>query len=80
MPTREINLNPVCGTEVEVFFVLALCSNFKQKKNVELVHEHLQTWRTLGNLLGYCRKKVDYSLPNNATKRCGFTRQISQKE
>jgi hypothetical protein len=51
MPTLEINLNPVCGTEVEVFFVLALCSNFI-KKNVGLVHEHLQTWKTLGNLFG----------------------------
>jgi hypothetical protein len=49
----EINLNPVCGTEVEVFFVLAMCSNFI--KYVGLVHEHLQTWKTLGNLLGYCR-------------------------
>ncbi len=71
-----INLNPVCGTEVEMFFfLLALCSNLV--KNGGLVHAHLQAWITLGILW---IKKMTVAYQRMPLEGAVSLRQISQKE
>jgi hypothetical protein len=61
MPTLEINLNPVCGTEVEVFFVLALCSNFI-KKTLDLCMNPCRHGKLLATFWDTVDKKYDFAL------------------